>query len=216
MSPILSRLNPSKLWGLARFLYVQRVTGFDPPGRPLLDEESIEWLNRRLKSAKRYLEFGSGGSTVLANRLGVPSVSVESDRFYAAAVRQVLPSPEKALILTPSMGLTGPWGMPVLGRDRKGPRYIFAPFDQLTRGFPDLVFVDGRYRVACVLETARRAFEASATATLLLDDYTGRSAYHVVEDYLGKPELIGRAAAFVVGDRRITSDDVRPHLTNPG
>jgi hypothetical protein len=215
MSSLVSRRGLHKLAALARFLYLQRVKGFDPPGAPLLDDESGAWLAERLKSTKLYLEFGSGGSTVLANRLGVPSVTVESDPFYAAAVRKILPSPRRARILTPRMGITMEWGMPVLGKGRKGPRYVQAPFDQFKDTFPDLIFVDGRYRVACVLETARQAAEARCTSTVLLDDYAYRPNYHVLEKHLGKPERIGRAAKFMVGKRPIPADAVRHHLGNP-
>jgi hypothetical protein len=215
MRSTLSRLNPPKLWRLLRFLYVQRIKGFEPPERPLLDDDCARWLAQRLKSTRLYLEFGSGGSTVLANSLGIYSISVESDRFYAAAVRRALPAPEKATIITPDMGLTGPWGMPLLGKGRKGMRYVGAPFGELGNNFPDLIFVDGRYRVACVLESARRAFEAKTTATALVDDYTGRPEYHVLEKHFGKPRFIGRAACFVIGNRPVSCDDVRIHATNP-
>ena len=213
MNSFLSRLR--KIRSLARFLYVQRIKGFDPPGRPVLDGASADWLAERLKATKLYLEFGSGGSTLLANRLGVPSVTVESDRYYAAAVRKVLPSPEKALILTPPMGITGEWGMPVFGKERKGPRYVQAPFDEFQDGFPDLIFVDGRYRVACVLESARQAIRAHRTATVLIDDYERRPHYHVLEEHLGKPERVGRGAIFSVGDRSIADDVVRTYLMDP-
>lgn len=214
MSSIRSSLSVRKLWGLARFLYVQRVKGFDPPGPPLLDEETSAWLTERLKSTNRYLEFGSGGSTVLANRLGVPSVTVESDRFYAAVVRKVLPLPENARIVTPAMGLTGPWGMPIVGKAEKGQRYVFAPFDQLENGFPDFIFVDGRYRVACVLESARRAFQAHCTTTVLLDDYADRPYYHVLESLVGEPQRIGRAAIFSIGDRAVDVTKVGAYLSD--
>lgn len=215
MASFLSRLSLRRLLALARFFYVQRIRGFDPPGQPLLDDETGKWLAERLSSAKLYLEFGSGGSTVLANRLGVPSVTVESDRFYAAAVRKALSSPEKARILTPRMGLTGEWGMPVRGKQRKGPRYVQAPFDQFEKSFPDLIFVDGRYRVACVLESARRAARARQTATILLDDYEYRPHYHVLEQHLGTPERVGRAAEFSVGHRSIPEEVIRPYLSDP-
>ena len=215
MGSFLSRLSLRKLPGLAHFFYVQRIRGFDQPGQPLLDDDSVAWLAERLKSTRLYLEFGSGGSTLLANRLGIPSITVESDRFYAAAVRRALPSPEKAKILTPDMGLTGPWGMPIFSRERKGPRYVGAPFGLLGDRFPDLIFVDGRYRVACVLESARQAAAAKATATVLLDDYVGRSSYHVLERHLGKAELIGRAAAFVIGQASVSRDDLCFHLSDP-
>lgn len=215
MSSFLSRLSLRKLLALARFLYVQRIKGFNPPERPLLDDESGAWLAERLKSTKLFLEFGSGGSTVLANRLGVPSVTVESDRFYAATVRKVLPSPEKARIVTPKMGITGEWGMPVLGKERKGPRYVHAPFDQFSDRFPDLIFVDGRYRVACALESARQAAAAHRTATVLVDDYEYRPHYHVLEQLLGKPEHVGRDAIFFVGDRSIEEETVETYLSDP-
>ena len=208
-------LRLRKFRSLARFLYVQRIKGFDPPGRPVLDEESSRWLTQRLKATRLYLEFGSGGSTLLANQLGIPSITVESDRFYAAAVRKALPAPEKARILTPPMGITGEWGMPVLGKERKGPRYVHAPFDRLEDGFPDLIFVDGRYRVACVLESARQAVRAHCTSTVLLDDYERRPHYHVLEEHLGTPERVGRGAVFSVGDRSIADDALRTYLTDP-
>lgn len=213
MNSFPSRLR--RLRSLARFLYVQRIKGFDPPGRPVLDGASADWLADRLKATKLYLEFGSGGSTLLANRLGVPSITVESDRYYAAAVRRVLPSPEKALILTPPMGITGEWGMPVFGKERKGPRYVRAPFDALKDGFPDLIFVDGRYRVACVLESARQAALANCRSTVLIDDYERRPHYHVLEEHLGKPERVGRGAIFSVGDRVVPDELVRTYLTDP-
>jgi len=215
MGSLQSHLSLRKVSALVRFLYVQRIKGFDPPGAPLLDEESAAWLAERLKSTKLYLEFGSGGSTLLANRLGVPSITVESDRFYAATVRKVLQNPEKALILTPDMGLTGEWGMPVFGKERKGPRYVSAPFGELTDGFPDLIFVDGRYRVACVLESARQAAQAHRAATVLMDDYEYRPHYHVLEQHLGKPGRVGRGATFSIGDRPIPDEVVSSHLTDP-
>jgi hypothetical protein len=215
VSSILSRLRLPRLLALARFLYVQRIKGFDLPERPLLDDESEAWLAERLKSTKLFLEFGSGGSTVLANRLGVPSVTIESDRLYAATVRKALPSPRTARILTPKMGITGEWGMPVLGKARKGPRYVQAAFDCFKDGFPDLIFVDGRYRVACVLETARQAAEARCRATVLIDDYEYRPHYHVLEQHLGKPDHVGRDAIFFVGERPIDEEVVRPFLSDP-
>ena len=198
-----------------RFFYLQRVRGFDPPTRPHLDDKTAEWLERQLRKTQLYLEFGSGGSTLLANRLSVPSISVESDRFYARAVRRGLTHPEIARIQVPRMGVTGEWGMPLIFRRSKGPRYVAAGFEALGDRFPDLVLIDGRYRVACALESARRAHLSGATALLMFDDYEGRSFYHVIEDYLGKPERIGRAALFSIGKAMIPEDVVRRFAEDP-
>ena len=198
-----------------RFFYVQRVQGFEFPTRPHLDEEGAAWLEAQLKKTTLFLEFGSGGSTVLANRLGVPSISVESDRFFARAVRRGLERPEIARIQVPEMGITAEWGMPLFFRRKKGRRYVAAGFELLGDRFPDFISVDGRYRVACALESARRAHLAGATALLMLDDYDGRSFYHFVEDHLGTPERVGRAALFKVGETPVSEDAVRKFATDP-
>ena len=198
-----------------RFFYAQRIRGFDTPTRPHLDDETAAWLEDQLRKTKLYLEFGSGGSTVLANSLGVASISVESDRFYARAVRRGLQHPETARIEVPPMGITAEWGMPLFFRRRKGRRYIAAGFAALDGRFPDFILVDGRYRVGCALESARRAHLAGTTALLMLDDYEGRSFYQSVEDHLGPPDRIGRAALFKIGKVGIPQDAVRKFATDP-
>ena len=198
-----------------RFFYAQRIRGFDPPTQPHLDAETAEWLERQLRKTQLYLEFGSGGSTVLANKLSVPSISVESDRFYARAVCRSLADPEIARIRVPSMGMTAEWGMPLFFRRSKGARYVEAGFEALGDRFPDLVLVDGRYRVACALESARRASLAGACALLMFDDYEGRPFYHAIEEYLGQPERVGRAALFSIGEAAIPEEVARGFASDP-
>lgn len=190
----------------ARFYYARHVKCFDPPSRPLLDDPTAEWLERQLRITKLFLEFGSGGSTVLANRHGIRTISVESDPYYAAVVRRALKHPECTEILTPRMGLIRQWGFPVFFKARKARRYVTAPFQRLEGEFPDLIFVDGRYRVACALQSANEAAHVGATSRLLIDDYFTRPVYHVLETYLPSPERIGRAAVFVLDRREIPED----------
>jgi hypothetical protein len=198
-----------------QLLHTKYVTGFNAPGRPLLDPETLDWLTGQLKRTSFYLEFGCGGTTVLANDLGVLTVSVESDAVYAAVVRSALRHPELTKIVTPDMGITGLWGMPMFFANKKGPRYIKAPFNGICTQFPDLIFVDGRYRVACTLESASRAARAGFTSKLLFDDYQPRDQYHVVEKYLGAPERIGRAALFLVGAHEIPREVISEHAADP-
>ncbi len=198
-----------------RFFYIQRVRGFESPTEPHLDPETAEWLQRRLRGTKLFLEFGSGGSTVLANRLGVRTITVESDPFYGAAVRKALTNPGLTTMVFPKVGLTKEWGMPVFFKKRKGLRYASAPFDRLDSLFPDFVMVDGRYRIACVLETARQAHLAGSIAQLMLDDYEGRPRYHVLEGYLGIPERIGRAAVFTIGKVPVPEDRIAAFDSDP-
>jgi hypothetical protein len=197
-----------------RFFYVQRVRGFDAPTLPHLDPETAKWLEWRLQRTKLFLEFGSGGSTVLANRLGTPTITVESDRFYGAAVQAAIMHDNLTKMVFPKMGITKQWGMPVFFKKRKGLRYAGAPFHHLSEKFPDFILVDGRYRVACVLETARRAYLARSVAELMLDDYEGRPRYHALEDYLGIPQRIGRAAIFAIGKTPVQEKAVQLFISD--
>ena len=200
---------------LLRFLFVQRIRGFDPPVQPHLDPDTAEWLALRLERAKLFLEFGSGGSTLLANRLAVRTITVESDRYFAAVVRTALERTRLTTILIPKMGVTAQWGMPLFLKRRKGPRYVTAPYKVLENQFPDLIMVDGRYRVACALEAARQAKMRGATAELLLDDYDGRPFYHVLEQQIGEPVRVGRAAVFRIGETEVQQETVKRFVTDP-
>ena len=60
---------------------------------------------------------------------------------------------------------------------------------------PDLVLIDGRFRVASFLVSALLAQEG---CTILFDDYFDRPNYHVVEKYLKPVRKAGRMAEFSV------------------
>ena len=192
----------------AKFLYVQRFKGFEVSDSPWVDDETRLWFERRLSRSQSYLEFGAGGSTRLSGRLGIPTVSVESDRFFARAVRNGLAPQHNVTLLDAPIGLTTAFSVPVPARPtqarvNKWRPYIDLPFAELrriARPFPDFVMVDGRFRRACALATALHAHQANATTDLLFDDYysAGREHYHQIETLLGEPVRVGRAAHFVI------------------
>lgn len=200
---------------MARFLYVQRVRGFQSTESVGLDQEAREAFLALLGQSKGYLEFGSGGSTVQAARLGVRTLSVEADRFFAAAVRRGLPAGAPVEIMEIDLGLTREWSRPIFTfpsarRLRKWRRYSSAPFDRLgTLGwFPDLVLVDGRFRRACALQAARETLRNGRITTLMVDDYFGREIYRPIEHWLGTPQRIGRAALFDVRSETTIEPDL--------
>ena len=165
-----------------------------------MDSERADRFKQELARARSYLEYGSGATTVLADRAGIEAVSVENDRFYAKAVAAELDGDRVRQIVV-STGLTREWGFALFPTIRKARAYVDAPFP--SEQFPDFILVDGRYRLACALACARRANLAGQSATLMFDDYVLRTEYHSVEDYLGVPELAGRAAIFRIGSRSV-------------
>ena len=200
-------MSPFKL---AKFFYRQRIKGFPTPTAPHFDEETLAFFTEKLKAARSYVEFGAGGSTIMADRLGIPTVSVEGDRYYAKSVRKGLRG-GSVRILTPDIGLTERWGKPLFRKPTprrlaKWRRYIEAPFGLAPD--PDLILVDGRFRVACALECARRVKQA----TLIVDDYyDGRPQYAVLERWLGKPHRIGRSAVFDLHGQLVPEEAVTVH-----
>lgn len=159
----------SSLPKVAIHAYRQRVVGFPPPGSvPYMPPEEVEFFKAQIAQSRSYVEFGSGGSTVLASILGVPTISVESDSVYARAVASQLIGDSVTQIVS-SLGLAMEWGMPAFPRVRLARRYVMAPW--ITSHFPEFVLVDGRYRVACALASAMRASAAGAKAVLMFDDY---------------------------------------------
>ena len=195
-------------WGrIAHSLYMQRVVGFPVPSAPHFDAVSTPFFIERLQQARSYLEFGSGGSTFLAAALGKSFVTIESDRYFLNAVAAKIGSsghsidPSRQRLMHIDIGLTEAWGKPVFrkptaARRERWRRYFTAPWAEGAPDFaPDLILVDGRFRVACTLQTAAHLIHRTDW-TILFDDYIGRPHHRIVEDFLELTEMVGRMAVF--------------------
>ncbi len=145
------------------------------------------------------LEYGSGGSTLLAAGQDHSLVmSVESDRDWAGNMRAVLARdfPDAPVqVFHADIGKTGKWGWPK--NERAWARfhsYPLAVWDQPWFRHPDLVLVDGRFRIGCFLATLLRI---ERPVTLLFDGYVDRPHYaEAVETFARPVELVGRMARF--------------------
>lgn len=204
-----------KIKELAAFKLSQLTQGIEVPSEPHFDPDFAKEFGRRLPQSTYYVEFGAGGSTILAGRLGISGYSVESDRRFADAVRGALPPGSKMTISFANIGITGPWGVPMPatptdGRVKRWMGYVSAPFD--AGCCPDLVLVDGRFRRACALASVRNAQVKGMPVTVMLDDYFmgGRDHYTDLEAILGKPQQCGRGAVFESqsAHRLIADDDI--------
>ncbi len=162
--------------------------------------ESISWFLERLAGAKRYLEYGTGASTYQAARLGVDFIAVDTDRYFLDSVRAKIHAAgldrTGQVFRYADIGWTGMWGNP-LGRVTEARRELFRRasdpppecFDGL---LPDLVLIDGRFRVACAFKVFNM-LRPQTGWTVVVDDYADRPQYHGIEDY-AQVELVGRMA----------------------
>jgi hypothetical protein len=177
----------------------QRFREFSVPDLPHFDsDDSTQWFLSKLAGATRYLEFGTGGSTYQASKLGIDFVAVDSDAEFLDAVRHKIISDgygrDNQVLRHADIGRTGEWGRPY-GRVNDARLAAFRAYSDPPAAsgdvpLPDLVLVDGRFRVACALKSLNMLWSAKGW-TIVVDDYAQRSHYHVIADY-AEISLVGR------------------------
>jgi hypothetical protein len=176
-----------------------------------LPEEEAGAVRRAYEAADVILEYGSGGSTVLAAGLpGKTVFSVESDEAWADGLEDwfVLNPPlaKSVLVYHADIGPTKRWGRPATDEFwQLYPDYALSIWSHPNFVHPDVVLIDGRFRAACFLAVQ---FQITRPVTVYWDDYTSRAGYHEVERY-GKPvAMFGRMAQFDLKPRSIPSGDL--------
>jgi Glycosyl transferase family 2 len=153
-------------------------------------------LSRWYAKASVILEYGSGGSTILAADLGKKVISVESDKDWATRLAEHLRPFPDATVLPVDIGPTQKWGIPSRPRfHTRFHQYPLSVWDHPELGDPDVVLIDGRFRVACLVAVLMRA---KRPTTVLFHDYVGRPDYQRVEQLARKEETVGRLARFTV------------------
>jgi hypothetical protein len=102
-----------------------------------------------LQNAKCFLEYGSGYSTILAQSKGLSSiVSVETDREYVEEISKLVDA--RTIIVWINFGDTKAWGFPERITFVNAARYLYKPWRIIKKNkiYPDLILIDGRFRVA--------------------------------------------------------------------
>ena len=177
-----------------------------------LPKDEVECLMYHLKLSKVILEYGSGDTTIAASKLREKLIfSVESDRNWAVDLQCKIDeynSSSHTLIYHVNIGPTGKWGRPIDSTNwHKFYKYSLSIWDEPFFKQPDVVFIDGRFRPACLMATILRT---KKKITVLFDDYVNRDYYHNVEQFVVPKTIVGRMAVF-----EIKPDQLNPkHLTS--
>ncbi|WP_225027110.1 hypothetical protein [Xinfangfangia pollutisoli] len=180
------------------------------PPRPELTLPPAEAaaLRAAYEAADVVLEYGSGGSTVMAAEAGAKVWAVESDAAWAQMMTAALAG-YPAQILHVDIGPTRDWGHPQDdSHARTWPEYCLKVWDLPDFVHPDVVLVDGRFRLGAFLTVAYRI---TRPVTLFFDDYTPREAYHRAEALARPTGIIGRMARFDLTPTPLTPDRIRAY-----
>ncbi len=143
----------------------------------------------QLKKSKLFLEFGSGTTTLLAMSLNKDLVSIESDKqFYKYLYKKIrnlssFKKSNKFKYLLKPFGITGfysrihfpKWKKHNKELQKKVIKYCSDIYSNLTE-IPDLILVDGRYRVLCLVYLYKFLLKKKfkKNPTIILDDYSIR------------------------------------------
>lgn len=175
-----------------------------PPLLPRMTDDECRSLCHTLLSlppSRGVFEWGSGGSTLLWLRLGLPRVTcVECDGEHAERVRAVAHAYAPSLAMATclqvvhvDLGATTACGPADAARRDAWLRYHGA-WDAL-RGWQHAgaVIVGGRFRVACVLRVVLSALRGDAApgTRLLVHDWE-RQHYHAVLPWVHIVQVVGR------------------------
>ena len=179
--------------------------------QPLVPHMTTEELGllRAVGGHRRFVvEFGCGGSTAEWLRLGVERVvSIESDAAWVTELREhpelagALASKQLTLVHA-NVGPTGDWGAPK-GEMQRWPGYWSRIWELPGVSAADLVFVDGRFRVACALNAA---LHVAVGVPIVMHDFSGRPHYHAVLEHL---DVVALAGSLAVLQRRADVDPAR-------
>ena len=174
-------------------------------------------LELQLAGRASLLQFGCGNSTLVAARQAQTIVSVDSDAAWLAEVGANLA--RAAIDFTPfhaDIGPTGDYGYPADdSRARDWPRYHVDVWRRLS-GSPDAVLIDGRFRVACLLQAL---VHCKPDCLLLFHGFDDRDDYRVVLKHVdvlaridslavlrAKPQVDGKAVLHDLFDHFLIPD----------
>ena len=172
----------------------------DPMARPVLTMPPAETaaLIAAYQAAAVILEYGTGGSTVVAADLpGRDVFSVESAAPWLKMMEGWFadhPAKARLRLHHGNIGRTRAWGYPVDNRlAGRWASYPNSVWDRADFVHPEVVLIDGRFRLACALTTL---FRITQPVVVLIDDYVGRPGYAQIETLVGAPQMFGRMASF--------------------
>ena len=153
---------------------------------PRMTPGELVFFKKCIQSKKKYLEFGCGGSTVVAATSDLERIySIDTDaewiikcQTHPAIAGRI--AKKEARLFYLDVGKLKKWGTPATQEKRiSWVAYSAGIWEELAE-LPDLILVDGRWRVACALQALWRCGD---DARILVHDWNSRERYHEVLEF---------------------------------
>ena len=162
--------------------------------RELLFGGSEDLFRQLIDKSQIYGEYGMGQSTINAmNNKHIKVFSVDSDRVWVEKIQSICDEKKHHLKYV-DLGGVREWGYP---NDYSKRQNISVYLNHIwnMEDKPDLVLIDGRFRVAAFLTSLR---ECKVGTKIIFDDYGARPYYHIVEEFIKPDRIFGLQAFFEV------------------
>jgi hypothetical protein len=150
-----------------------------------------------IKNTNIYFEYGCGKSTEFVckhTKASIHAVDTSLDWINNLKGLSTTNASGRVNLNWIDVGKVADWGYPTSFEKRENFK-VYAELMWLKKISPDLVLVDGRFRVFCFLTSIKLA---PVGTKILFDDYIDRPFYHVVEEFCERIETCGRQALFEV------------------
>lgn len=169
------------------------------------------YIEQALRS-KLIVEYGSGSSTFFCALNGISIISIESDLNFLNYLKNEInffaPNSTSIELLHANIGNTKALGYPETDSSiRLFPQYASLPWNSslVNEVHPDLVLIDGPFRVACMLATMANIRKPTK---VIFDDYVGRDYNQIVEQFIKPVKTVDRAALFEITPGMLSSKNL--------
>ena len=152
-------------------------------------------FKKSIEGIKIYGEYGCGlSSKWILNNTSSKVISVDSSKEWVKKVKKENKKHQSRLIINHvDLGKVGNWGRPIsYEKSYKFSDYTDYIWKQQEK--PELVLIDGRFRVCCFLTSLKFADPGTK---IIFDDYVNRPYYHFIEKYVSRINECGRQCLFI-------------------
>ena len=145
-------------------------------------KKTNSFFKKQIKMSKVYFEYGSGSSTVVADKENKYYNSIELDKsFYFHILKKIK---KKNSLKFVNIGPVGEFSYPLFLNLEKIKKYINSVNIFFKKKIPNLILIDGRFRVACCLNLLRFKDKLIKNNTIIiLDDFKKRKEYRILNNF---------------------------------
>ena len=143
-------------------------------------KEANNFFKKEIKKSKFFFEYGSGSSTIYADKKNKKYISIETDKHFYKCLLLKLKNRNSLKYF--NLGIVGEFSYPIFCSKQQVKNYVCSIDNHFKKKNPDLILVDGRFRIACCLNLLNK-IHIKKKFIIILDDYKKRKEYHYLNKF---------------------------------